>query len=134
MRYLANQNNFIYIILIITTVFTVSNFLYFAWAEETIPIVSTRGHFDKLTGDLISSQPYNPLDNEIVDSICMRNEVVVYVHGVWTNERGYSENAAENAEEIYERLIMSLGDSGYNYPLIGFGCCTSTATASATRR
>jgi hypothetical protein len=126
MRYLANQNNFIYIILIIITVFTVSNFLYFAWAEETIPIVSTRGHFDKLTGDLISSQPYNPLDNEIVDSICMRNEVVVYVHGVWTNERGYSENAAENAEEIYERLNMSLGDSGYNYPLIGFSWDSDT--------
>ena len=87
MQYLATKNKLIFTIIIITTTFALSNILYFVWADETIPIVSTRGHFDKLTGDLISTQPYNPLDNEIVNSICMRNEVVVYVHGVWTTER-----------------------------------------------
>ena len=81
----GNKYFFIFTIIIITTTFTLSNILYFAWADNTIPIVSTRGHFDKLTGDLISTQLYNPLDNEIVNSICMRNEeVIVYVHGVWT--------------------------------------------------
>ena len=126
MRYWVNKINFIFVILIITTAFTVSNLLDFAWSEETTPIVSTRGHFDKLTGDLISNQPYNSLDNEIVNNICMKNEIVVYVHGVWTNERGYSENAAENAEEIFERLNMSLRDVGYNYPLIGFSWDSDT--------
>ncbi|MGE5634675.1 MAG: hypothetical protein ACM3VV_05545, partial [Deltaproteobacteria bacterium] len=100
MQYLVNKNKLIFTIIIITTTFALSNILYFAWADETIPIVSTRGHFDKLTGDLISTQPYDPLDNEIVNSICMRNEVVVYVHGVWTNERSHSIKAVENAEEV----------------------------------
>ncbi|MDW3605076.1 MAG: hypothetical protein QOK67_08555, partial [Nitrososphaeraceae archaeon] len=64
MQYLVTENKLIFTIRIITTTttFTLSNILYFAWADETIPIVSTRGHFDKLTGDLISTQPYNPLD------------------------------------------------------------------------
>ena len=116
---MVTKNKLIFTIIIITTTFTLSNILYFAWADEIIPIVSTRGHFDKLTGDLISTQPYNPLNNEIVNSICMRNEeVVVYVHGVWTTERDHLENSVENADEIFERLNMSIKDAGYNYPLL----------------
>jgi hypothetical protein len=58
MQYLVTKNKLIFTIIIITTTtFTLSNILYFAWADNTIPIVSTRGHFDKLTGDLISTQP-----------------------------------------------------------------------------
>jgi len=127
MQYLVTKNKLIFIIIIITTTFTLSNILYFAWADETVPIVSTRGHFDKLTGDLISTQPYNPLDNEIVNSICMRNEeVVVYVHGVWTTERDLLENSVENAVEIFERLNMSIKDAGYNYPVVGFSWDSDT--------
>jgi hypothetical protein len=127
MQYLETQNKLIFTIIIITTTFTLYNILYFAWADETIPIVSTRGHFDKLTGDLISTQPYNPLDNEILNSICMRNEeVVVYVHGVWTTERDLLENSVENADEIFERLNMSIKDAGYNYPVVGFSWDSDT--------
>jgi hypothetical protein len=128
MQYLVTKNKLIFTIIIITTTtFTLSNILYVAWADETIPIVSTRGHFDKLTGDLISTQPYNPLDNEIVNSICMRNEeVVVYVHGVWTTEQDHSENSVENADEIFERLNMSIKNAGYNYPVVGFSWDSDT--------
>ena len=125
MQYLINKNKLIFMILILTTTFTFSNILYFAWAE-TITIVSTRNHFDKSTGNAISTQPYNPIDNEILNSICMRNEVAVYVHGVWTNERGHSISAVENAQEIFERLKMSLEDVGYNSPLIGFSWDSDT--------
>jgi hypothetical protein len=125
MQDLINKNNFIFMIIIITITFTLSNILYLAWAE-TIPIVSTRGHFDKSTGILTSTQLYNPLDNEIVNNICMKNEVVVYVHGVWTNEQGHSIFAIENAQEIFERLNMSLENVGYNDPLIGFSWDSDT--------
>ena len=112
-------------IIIITITFTISNILYVAWAE-TIPIVSTRGHFDKVTGNLIATQPYKPLGNDLLNSICMENEVLVYVHGVWTNEKGHSIKAVENAQEIFERLKMSLKDSGYNHLLIGFSWDSDT--------
>jgi hypothetical protein len=117
-------------IIIITITFTLSNILYLAWAE-TIPIVSTRGHFDKSTGNLTSTEAYNPIDNEILNSICMQNEVAVYVHGVWTNERGHSISAVENAQEIFERLNMSLEDVGYNSSLIGFSWDSDTTIDSA---
>ena len=74
----------------------------------------------------MSTQPYNPLDNEIVNSICMRNEVVIYVHGVWTNEQDHSIYAIENAQEVFERLKMSLEDVGYNNPIIGFSWDSDT--------
>ena len=47
---MINQNNFIFMLIIITITFTLSNIFYLAWAE-TIPIVSTRDHFNKETGD-----------------------------------------------------------------------------------
>ena len=112
-------------LIIITITFTFSKILYLAWAE-TIPIVSTRNHFDKSTGTSISTQPYNPIDNEILNSICIKNEVAVYVHGVWTNERGHLEDFVENAEEIFERLKMSLEDVGYNHPVVGFSWDSDT--------
>ena len=112
-------------LIIITITFTLSNIFYLAWAE-TIPIVSTRDYFNKETGISMSTHPYNPLDNEIVNSICMRNEVVIYVHGVWTNEQNHSIYAIENAQEVFERLKMSLEDVGYNNPIIGFSWDSDT--------
>ena len=132
MQYLATKNKLIFTIIIITTTtFTLSNILYVAWADETIPIVSTRGHFDKSTGNSTSTEAYNPIDNEILNSICMKNEVAVYVHGVWTNEQGHSISAVENAQEIFERLNMSLKDVGYNSSLIGFSWDSDTKIDSA---
>ncbi|MGZ5510295.1 MAG: hypothetical protein ACXWFC_07445 [Nitrososphaeraceae archaeon] len=90
------------------------------------PNNSTRAHFDKLTGNSITTQPYIPLDNEILNNICLENEAIVYVHGVWTNERGHSISAIENAYEVFERLKMSLENVGYTYPLIGFSWDSDT--------
>ncbi len=56
MQYFVNKNKVILMILIITTTFALSNILLIGWAE-TISIVSTRGHFDKFSGNLISTQP-----------------------------------------------------------------------------
>jgi hypothetical protein len=125
MFYFLNKNKFILMIFIITAASVLSNIFYIAWAE-TITVVSTRNHFDKSTGNSISIQPYNPIDNEVLNSICMRNQVAVYVHGVWTNERGHSISAVENAQEIFERLKMSLEDVGYNSPLVDFSWDSDT--------
>jgi hypothetical protein len=125
MQTLLNKKKLILMLLIITTTFTLSNIVYLAWADN-IPIVSTRGHFDKSSGNSMSTQPYKPLDDEILSSICKEKEVVIYVHGVWTNEKGYSKDFVENADEIFERLDMSLKDARYNYQLIGFSWDSDT--------
>ena len=120
MQYFVNKNKVILMFLIITiTIFALSSILHIGWAE-TISIVSTRGHFDKFSGNLISTQPYKPLGNDVLNSICMDNEAIVYVHGVWTNEKEHLIKAVENAQEIIERLKMSLKSTEYNHPLIGF--------------
>jgi hypothetical protein len=112
-------------ILLIITTFTLSNIVYIAWAE-TIPTVSTRGHFDKSSGSSTSSQFYKPLSDEVLDNICRESEAVIYVHGVWTNEKGHSLKAVENAQEIFDRLKMSLKDAEYNHPLVGFSWDSDT--------
>jgi hypothetical protein len=48
------------------------------------------------------------------------------VHGVWTTERDLLENSVENADEIFERLNMSIKDAGYNYPVVGFSWDSDT--------
>lgn len=126
MQYFVNKNKVILMFLIITiTIFALSSILHIGWAE-TISIVSTRGHFDKFSGNLISTQPYKPLGNDVLNSICMDNEAIVYVHGVWTNEKEHLIKAVENAQEIFERLKMSLKSTEYNHPLIGFSWDSDT--------
>ena len=120
-----NKNRNLIILLLIIIILSLSNIAYTAWAE-TIPTVSTRGHFDKSSGSSISNQLYKPLSNEVLDQICGESEAVIYTHGVWTNEKGHSIKAVENAPEIFDRLKMSLKNAGYFDPLIGFSWDSDT--------
>ncbi|MGH9951663.1 MAG: hypothetical protein ACRD5J_08570 [Nitrososphaeraceae archaeon] len=49
--------------------------------------MSTRNHFDKSTGNLTSTEAYTPLDDGLLDSLCLDQEVAIYVHGVWVYDQ-----------------------------------------------
>ena len=93
--------------------------------------ISTRGHFDYLaTGELIPEhnstdyQYYNGISGNTSDSIqneimCpSQKEIVIYIHGVWTDET--------SANEQVNRTAMSLQTNNYTIPLIGFSWDSNT--------
>ena len=93
--------------------------------------ISTRGHFDYLaTGELIPEhnstdyQYYNGISGNTSDSIqneimCpSQKEIVIYIHGVWTDET--------SANEQVNRTAMSLQTNNYTMPLIGFSWDSNT--------
>ncbi|HEU5120304.1 MAG TPA: alpha/beta hydrolase [Candidatus Nitrosocosmicus sp.] len=88
----------------------------FAWSQfQDIPTVSTRNHFDVLTGEaIVSDSIYNLVDNNGELSECP-SEVVLYIHGVWVGE-----NSLEKPSEVFDRLKLSLQINNYTYPLIGY--------------
>ena len=89
---------------------------------QDIPTISTRNHFNNITGDNISNvSPYIFLNsnNEIVNC---PPELVVYVHGVWVGK-----NSLESSNEIFDRLKVSLQENGYQLPLIGYSWDSDTA-------
>jgi esterase/lipase superfamily enzyme len=92
--------------------------------------ISTRGHFDLATGELIPEHNstaylyYNDirdntngsLQNEI---ICpSQKEIAIYIHGVWTDEN--------SANEQVNRTAMSLEANNNTIPLIGFSWDSNT--------
>lgn len=127
MQVFTKYLNLICMVLVIYLIYAISINYSLSWAQE-LSVVSTRGHYDLSSGNALSSQPYNPLTTEFLDNMCTNDEVVVYVHGVWTNERGHITTSAENAEEIFNRLRMSLDSVGYDSPLIGFSWDSDTET------
>jgi hypothetical protein len=93
-------------------------------------IISTRGHHDYFTTELI---PENNLtgytyydyatDNNSIriqnEIICPpQKEVVIYIHGAWTDET--------SANEQFNRTTMSLAINNYTIPLIGFSWDSNT--------
>jgi Alpha/beta hydrolase of unknown function (DUF900) len=88
-------------------------------------IVSTRGHFNYSTSDELipnhNSTDYqyrNILtgDNEI---LCPpENELVIYIHGDWTDKQA--------ANEQFNRTAMSLVSNNYSIPFVGFSWDSNT--------
>jgi len=97
----------------------------YSWAQS-LSTVSTRGHFDTITRESLSNGSYNQVDPDFFNNICTNSEILIYVHGVWTNPSGHIPTSAENAEEIFNRLRMSLDYVGYEFPLIGFSWDSNT--------
>jgi hypothetical protein len=90
----------------------------------TTPIISTRGHFSLVTGKLNSLRDKSNYDyyhaprflgNYYLNS----NELVIYIHGVWTEQR--------SAKEQTDRTRLALCANGYNIPIIGFSWDSNTA-------
>jgi len=100
------------------------------YATESIHIVSTRGHFDQF-GTPIPNKPfYEPFNFQ---TLGCPQEVVIYIHGVWTAKDKINEDNKgmfENAPEVFDRLKMSLEDVEYNSPVIGFSWDSDTTISS----
>jgi len=82
-------------------------------------IISTRGHFNySSSGQLIPD--HNSTDYDYYKSITGDNvivcptqkEIVIYIHGAWTDER--------SANEQFNRTAISLASNNYSIPLTGF--------------
>jgi hypothetical protein len=106
-----------------------------AWGQTTTtPLISTRNHFDRDTGELHTghnSRDYDASDNiPGLDRQC-EGEVAIYVHGVWTTTVSPSFPYFENAIEIFDRARMSLADLQYRIPLIGFSWDSNTPISPA---
>jgi hypothetical protein len=90
----------------------------------TIPLISTRGHFSLVTGKLNSLQDKSNYDyyhapRFLGNYYSHNNELVIYIHGVWTEQR--------SAKEQTDRTRLALCANGYNIPIIGFSWDSNTA-------
>ena len=93
---------------------------------STAYLVSTRDHFNKFGNVLVSDRHYEPFN--FADLGCPQ-EVVIYVHGVWTARDENDEmkkEVFENAIEASDRAKLSLESLGYTFPVIGFSWDSDT--------
>jgi hypothetical protein len=110
------------LLLLVVATIIISSLSITAWAEpSTINIVSTRDHV------LVSDRPYEPYDFR---NLGCTQEVLIYVHGVWTardKNDEETERMFENAIEVFDRARFSLESLGYTFPVIGFSWDSDTA-------
>ena len=81
-------------------------------------IASSRGSFDVSNGN-DTQQVELPSVLSILDRNDCPGELAIYVHGIWASDL--------QAEEQSDRVSLSLRDSGYSIPLIGFSWDSNTA-------
>jgi hypothetical protein len=105
-----------------------------AWAEPIL-IASTRNHFDRFANPVPNSPPYEPFPFDFQRMGCSQEqEVVIYVHGVWTTKDKTDEVAKqmfENVPEIVDRVRLSLESLAYRFPIIGFSWDSDTKISSS---
>jgi pimeloyl-ACP methyl ester carboxylesterase len=114
-------------------VMSVSN-ISIAQSRSDVYTLSTRDHFDEFGNVVVDDRSYEPFDFQ---SLGCPEEVVVYIHGVWTssgtNQNYVNEDQAmmlDNASEIIDRTRISLDRLGYTFPLIGFTWDSDTDLSS----
>ena len=95
-----------------------------ATTSAAIPLISTRRHFNLLTGKLnllhdIKDYDYYYGDGFLLNSYLHKNELALYIHGVWTDNT--------SAKEQVDRTRLSLYTNGYQIPIIGFSWDSNTA-------
>ncbi|MDN5867724.1 MAG: alpha/beta hydrolase [Candidatus Nitrosocosmicus sp.] len=81
-------------------------------------IASTRGSFDLADGTNIQQENLPSALNILNNDNCP-GELTIYVHGVWASE--------QEAEEQTERVFLSLLNTDYDIPVIGFSWDSNTA-------
>ena len=134
--------NLVHIVAIIIVQLLLSPFIYVtgqniaktsAWSSSDYynnNAISTRGHFDLVTGKLtpehnltdylyyngISRNTSSTIQNEI--TCPSQKQIVIYIHGAWTDETSANEQA--------NRTAMSLQTNNYMIPLIVFSWDSNT--------
>ena len=87
------------------------------WGQTSqLSLISTRGHFDLQTGELIRG--HNSTDYKAINIPACPPEIAVFIHGWLLNE--------PNASERFTRTQMSLLANNYSIPLIGFSWDANT--------
>jgi len=84
-------------------------------------MISTRGVFENDTG--VQLQNINVIFNDVSSLLGLNenecpSELVIYVHGIWASK--------DDAIEQTERVILSLDESRYTYPVIGYSWDSDT--------
>ena len=102
------------LLLLVVAVIIIASLSITVWSEpSTVNIVSTRDHFDKSGNALVTDRPYEPYD---FGNLRCTQEVLIYVHGVWTARDNVDEAAEgmfENAIEVSDRARLSLESLGF---------------------
>ena len=85
--------------------------------NKKLPIISTRNHFNLETDQLNLSHNIEGYDFYDIPGLngnpySINDELVVYIHGVWTRQIA--------AKEKIDRTALSLNTNGYNIPVVGF--------------
>ncbi len=88
-----------------------------AYAQSYPFIASTRGSFDTTNGNE-TQQVELPSVLSILNIKDCPGELAIYVHGIWASDL--------QAEEQSDRVSLSLRDSGYGIPMIGFSWDSNT--------
>ncbi|MDF0681171.1 MAG: alpha/beta hydrolase [Candidatus Nitrosocosmicus sp.] len=101
-------------VFVLTNVYPTDN----AHAQLYPFIASSRGSFDISNGN-DTQQVELPSVLSILNRNDCPGELAIYVHGIWAND--------SQAEEQTDRVSLSLRDSGYSIPLIGFSWDSNTA-------
>lgn len=90
--------------------------------SSKIPLISTVGDFNHTNGKLIPG--HSPIEYNAsnipglqINNCPSQNEIAIYIHGFLVNGKTLG---SENATEIFDRARLSLYNTGYNIPLIGF--------------
>ncbi|HET9808027.1 MAG TPA: alpha/beta hydrolase [Nitrososphaeraceae archaeon] len=112
--------------LVSTILFSLINNIYAT--TESIPIVSTRSHFDHFGNPIPNKPSYEPFPFDFQTLGCPQ-EAVIYIHGVWTAKDKVGEDTKgmfESAPEVFERAKLSLENNGYTFPVIGFSWDSDT--------
>ena len=107
-------------VFVLSTVFVLTNAYPTgnAHAQSYPFIASTRGSFDVSNGN-DTQKVELPSVLSILDRNDCPGELAIYVHGIWAND--------SQAEEQTDRVSLSLQNSGYSIPLIGFSWDSNTA-------
>jgi len=109
-----------FIIFILVTSIIVSYTSSLAWGQlNSYPLISTRGHYDLNTGQLV--QGHDSTDYDATDIPNCPPEIALFIHG-W----GLDESMAK---ERYERTLMSLQANNYSIPLISFSWDSNTTSS-----
>jgi hypothetical protein len=105
-------------------------------SAQTIPsYISTRDHFDRITGDL--KQQNNSTSYRVSGIVPGLNdeckaELPIYIHGVWTRPDfpSFSSDPShlgfENGLEIFDRVDKSLKEENYPFDAVGFSWDSDT--------
>jgi len=108
----------IVLVFVLVTLVAITSVYLESWGlEQSIPIISTRDHFNITSGDLMGN--HTATDYDLINMPKCSSEIVIFVHG-W--------NADESsATEQFNRTLMSLHSNGYNKSvMIGYSWDSNT--------